>query len=77
MSDDEDFDFDDVPSTEDNGSLTTMDDSFSTGLSQFVFLNPRWLVAAVACILRHDLDREIQETRQVVTKNQRSTREAR
>jgi Trypsin-like peptidase domain len=28
-----------------------------------VFLNPRWLVAAVACILRHDLDREIQETR--------------
>jgi hypothetical protein len=78
MSDDEDLDFDDnaflsidntsitVPSTEDNGSLTTMDDSFSTGLSQFVFLNPRWLVAAVACILRHDLDREIQETRRAI-----------
>ena len=78
MSDDEDFDFDDnaflsidntsitVPSTEDSGSLTTMDDSYSTGLSQFVFLNPRWLVAAVACILRHDLDREIQETRRAI-----------
>jgi hypothetical protein len=34
-----------------------------SGLSQYVFLNPRWLVAAVACILRHDLSREISETR--------------
>lgn len=51
-----------TPLTED-GSLTTVEDFMSYGLSQFVFLNPRWLVAAVACILRHDLDREIKETR--------------
>ena len=38
------------------------------GLSQFVFLNPRWLVAAVACILRHDLTREINETRRLFNK---------
>ena len=50
-------------STTENGSIVTDDDRISGGLSQFVFLNPRWLVAAVACILRHDLDREIQETR--------------
>ena len=53
-----------APITED-GSLTTVDDYMSNGLSQFVFLNPRWLVAAVACILRHDLDREIKEARRV------------
>ena len=53
-----------APSTAD-GSISTLDDFMSTGLSQFVFLNPRWLVAAVACILRHDLDREIKETRRV------------
>lgn len=47
----------------DTGSLSSIGDPLSGGLSQFVFLNPRWLVAAVACILRHDLDREIQETR--------------
>ena len=35
----------------------------SHGLSEFIFLNPRWLVAAVACILRHDLTREIYEVR--------------
>lgn len=51
-----------APSSGD-GSITTIDDMTSGGLSQFVFLNPRWLVAAVACILRHDLDREIKETR--------------
>ena len=49
----------------DDGSLSTLGDN-SGGLSQFVFLNPRWLVAAVACILRHDLDREIQETRRLM-----------
>ena len=53
-----------APSTED-GSLTTVEDFMSAELSQFVFLNPRWLVAAVACILRHDLDREIRETRRL------------
>ena len=74
----EDFDDDDIdddhgvlsmdetsitaPSTED-GSLTTVEDYMTSGLSQFVFLNPRWLVAAIACILRHDLDNEIKETR--------------
>jgi hypothetical protein len=75
--DDDDMDIDDerailsmedtsitAPSTED-GSLMTIEDMMSSGLSQFVFLNPRWLVAAVACILRHDLDREIKETRRV------------
>lgn len=54
-----------APSTLD-GSLTTVDDFMSAGLSQYVFLNPRWLVAAVACILRHDLDREIKETRRTM-----------
>lgn len=76
VSDDEDVDNDDtiassgvssyltttMAATED-GSMLTNDDQISGGLSQFVFLNPRWLVAAVACILRHDLDREIQETK--------------
>jgi GTPase SAR1 family protein len=53
-----------APSTAD-GSLSTVEDFMSCGLSQFVFLNPRWLVAAVACILRHDLDNEIKETRRL------------
>eukprot|EP00986_Skeletonema_menzelii_P005328 scaffold1919_cov158-Skeletonema_menzelii.AAC.3 len=35
----------------------------SLNLSDFIFLNPRWLVAAVACILRHDLSRELIETK--------------
>eukprot|EP00980_Cylindrotheca_fusiformis_P020082 scaffold7161_cov133-Cylindrotheca_fusiformis.AAC.5 len=47
----------------DDASMTAAAESVVGGLSQFVFLNPRWLVAAVACILRHDLDREIHETR--------------
>jgi hypothetical protein len=54
-----------MPTTED-GSMSTLGEALSGGLSQFVFLNPRWLVAAVACILRHDLDREIQETRRLM-----------
>lgn len=54
-----------MPTTE-AGSMSTLDETLSRGLSQFVFLNPRWLVAAVACILRHDLDREIQETRRAL-----------
>lgn len=54
-----------APSTED-GSITTVEDYMTSGLSQFVFLNPRWLVAAVACILRHDLDNEIKETRRLL-----------
>lgn len=53
-----------APTTQnDDGSLSTLDEFNSSSLSQYVFLNPRWLVAAVACILRHDLDREIRETR--------------
>ena len=55
-----------APSTED-GSLTTVEDYMTSGLSQFVFLNPRWLVAAIACILRHDLDNEIKETRRLLS----------
>jgi len=54
----------------DDGSLTTVEDLMSNGLSQFVFLNPRWLVAAVACILRHDLDREIKETKRQLSTGQ-------
>lgn len=50
-----------------DGSLSTVDDFMSSSLSQFVFLNPRWLVTAVACILRHDLDREIKETRRMTS----------
>ena len=38
----------------------------SIGLSDFIFLNPRWLVAAVACILRHDLTTEIYEVRRAI-----------
>jgi GTPase SAR1 family protein len=52
-----------LTSTRDDSSLSTTDNLSTAGLSQYVFLNPRWLVAAVACILRHDLDREIRETR--------------
>jgi len=52
-----------APSSQGDGSLSTFDEFNSSSLSQYVFLNPRWLVAAVACILRHDLDREIRETR--------------
>lgn len=61
------FSMDDITSAltsnPDDGSLSTTDDLPSTGLSQYIFLNPRWLVAAVACILRHDLDIVIRETR--------------
>jgi hypothetical protein len=57
--------------TTDDGSMTTLGDTLSGGLSQYVFLNPRWLVAAVACILRHDLDREIQETRRAMASGHR------
>jgi hypothetical protein len=59
------FSMDDMTSslTTNDGLLSTTDGLPSTGLSQYVFLNPRWLVAAVACILRHDLDREIRDTR--------------
>jgi GTPase SAR1 family protein/S1-C subfamily serine protease len=59
--------------TVENSSIST-DDHLSGGLSQFVFLNPRWLVAAVACILRHDLDREIQETRRTLAVQQQAVR---
>mmetsp|Transcript_31808 Transcript_31808/g.60760 ORF Transcript_31808/g.60760 Transcript_31808/m.60760 type:complete len:1025 (+) Transcript_31808:1906-4980(+) len=40
--------------------------SASLGLSDFIFLNPRWLVASVACILRHDLTTEIYEVRRAI-----------
>ena len=43
-----------------NSSKEALD---SLSLSDFIFLNPRWLVAAVACILRHDLSRELIETK--------------
>ena len=46
---------------------SVLDDTTVTlGLSDFVFLNPRWLVAAVACILRHDLTTEIYEVRRAL-----------
>ena len=37
-----------------------------SGFGEFIFLNPRWLVAAIACILRHDLTREIYEVRRML-----------
>jgi hypothetical protein len=37
---------------------------YSSHLEEYVFLNPRWLVAVVACILRHDLRQAIVETKQ-------------
>jgi len=81
--DDEDFDqsralmsIDDTnitaPSTREDFSVGTFDDVDTNGLSQFVFLNPRWLVTAVACILRHDLDREIRETRRSLSNDVKS-----
>ena len=60
-----------APSTAD-GSLSTIEDFMSGGLSQYVFLNPRWLVAAVACILRHDLDNEIKEARRLAAVGKKS-----
>jgi len=42
------------------------DPTVSLGLSDFIFLNPRWLIAAVACILRHDLTTEIYEVRRAL-----------
>lgn len=47
-------------------STNQEDSSVSLGLSDFIFLNPRWLVAAVACILRHDLTTEIYEVRRAL-----------
>ena len=58
--------------TEDSSLTGSTSDWNMNGLSQFVFLNPRWLVAAVACILRHDLDREIQETRRSLNAEERN-----
>lgn len=55
--------------TEDTSLMSSEDGPYG-GLSQYVFLNPRWLVAAVACILRHDLDREIRETRRLMRVSQ-------
>lgn len=52
--------------TSDESSMTTVDDLFPS-IAQFVFLNPRWLVAAVACVLRHDLDVQIREKRRDAT----------
>ena len=62
-----------ITATTEDGSLSTIEDFMASGLSQFVFLNPRWLVAAVACILRHDLDREIKETRRLLESGHVST----
>ena len=50
-----------TPMTSDE-TASTFDDLFPS-ISQYVFLNPRWLVAAVACVLRHDLDVQIRERR--------------
>mmetsp|Transcript_25462 Transcript_25462/g.29080 ORF Transcript_25462/g.29080 Transcript_25462/m.29080 type:complete len:1382 (+) Transcript_25462:90-4235(+) len=87
VGDDDDIDIDDdyengllsiddtslkVPTVEDVNSLSTVDDLNSSNLSQYIFLNPRWLVAAVACILRHDLDRELREARRVFSNDYRS-----
>jgi hypothetical protein len=63
------FDDNEYPSTNFHrrrSSLDFRDTTGSLGLSDFVFLNPRWLVAAVACILRHDLSTEIYEVRRAL-----------
>jgi GTPase SAR1 family protein len=52
-----------IPTSSEDDSMTSFGDLDSGGLSHYIFLNPRWLVASVACILRHDLDTEIRETR--------------
>mmetsp|Transcript_10737 Transcript_10737/g.16430 ORF Transcript_10737/g.16430 Transcript_10737/m.16430 type:complete len:1018 (-) Transcript_10737:33-3086(-) len=62
-----------APTAEDDGSLSTFDEFNPSILSQYIFLNPRWLVAAVACILRHDLDREVREVRRSFSNEYRSS----
>lgn len=64
-----------LPTTE-GGSVYTLDETLTGGLSQYVFLNPRWLVAAVACILRHDLERELHETKRAAASNHKSVNRA-
>eukprot|EP00546_Thalassionema_frauenfeldii_P001231 CAMPEP_0178932680 /NCGR_PEP_ID=MMETSP0786-20121207/22772_1 /TAXON_ID=186022 /ORGANISM="Thalassionema frauenfeldii, Strain CCMP 1798" /LENGTH=1673 /DNA_ID=CAMNT_0020610039 /DNA_START=172 /DNA_END=5190 /DNA_ORIENTATION=- len=61
-----------APTAEEDGSASTYDEFNPSILSQYIFLNPRWLVAAVACILRHDLDREIREVRRAFSSENRS-----
>ena len=41
-------------------------DAHVSGLSQFIFLDPKWLAATMGCILRHDLRNQIDETRYLI-----------
>lgn len=52
-----------IGSLETEDAASCRDDAMSGGLLQFVFLQPEWLVTAIACVLRHDLAREIAEAR--------------
>mmetsp|Transcript_9986 Transcript_9986/g.20594 ORF Transcript_9986/g.20594 Transcript_9986/m.20594 type:complete len:1705 (+) Transcript_9986:253-5367(+) len=61
-----------LPCRHQNGDVEANRLPNSLGLSEFIFLNPRWLVAAVACILRHDLTREIYELRRVLRRTDNS-----
>lgn len=47
-------------------SESSNESSKPSGFDEFIFVNPRWLVAAVACILRHDLTREIYEVKRMI-----------
>ena len=38
-----------------------------SGLSQFVFINPRFLAATLRCVLRHDLKQQLNETRSKIS----------
>jgi hypothetical protein len=46
--------------------MSSFESNKPSKFDEYIFLNPRWLVAAVACILRHDLTREIYEVRRLV-----------
>jgi GTPase SAR1 family protein len=49
--------------TTDPSSTLSQDPQLFCDLSSYIFLNPRWLMDAVSCILRHDLSNKISETR--------------
>mmetsp|Transcript_37695 Transcript_37695/g.55135 ORF Transcript_37695/g.55135 Transcript_37695/m.55135 type:complete len:113 (+) Transcript_37695:404-742(+) len=51
-----------------SSSFLSTEEIYSSGLSQFIFLNPRWLVAAVAYVLRHSFTWKIHEIKREVRK---------
>lgn len=47
-----------VDSANGNSALPTLTTHFH---SQYIFLNPRWLMSAISCILRHDLSNQLEK----------------